>query len=155
MKSKHHHGHQLNYRLMYRISYHNNTGFTLIELLVVISIIGLLSSVVLSSLSGARQSARITRVVSDMEQLQQALEQYKTDKGCYPGGGACPGDGYQIYGETNDGNGLEVLVDEGYLSSLPPVPNLTSNSDFLGTFTSALTVSTGVVMICETLMMSM
>ncbi len=37
----------------------NRRGFTLIELLVVISIIGLLSSVILASLSVARQKGQI------------------------------------------------------------------------------------------------
>src|SRR3989344_2432781 len=51
-------------------------GFTLIELLVVIAIIGLLSSVVLASLNGARVKARDARRVADLKQLQVALELY-------------------------------------------------------------------------------
>ena len=51
-------------------------GFTLIELLVVIAIIGLLSSVVLSSLNGARQRGRDARRAADLKQLQVALELY-------------------------------------------------------------------------------
>lgn len=52
----------------------NNRGFTLIELLVVIAIIGLLSSVVLASLNTARQKSRDARRLSDVKQLQTALE---------------------------------------------------------------------------------
>lgn len=59
-------------------------GFTLIELLVVISIIGLLSSVVMSSLNTARQKARIARRVSDLKQVQVALEMYYNTNGRYP-----------------------------------------------------------------------
>ena len=51
-------------------------GFTLIELLVVISIIGLLSSVVLASLNGARQKARDARRKSDLKQLAIVNELY-------------------------------------------------------------------------------
>lgn len=59
-------------------------GFTLIELLVVIAIIGLLSSVVLASLNGARKKGRDARRVSDLKQLQVALELYYSDNGAYP-----------------------------------------------------------------------
>ncbi len=51
-------------------------GFTLIELLVVIAIIGLLSSVVLSSLNGARKKGRDARRMADLKQLQVAMELY-------------------------------------------------------------------------------
>lgn len=51
-------------------------GFTLIELLVVIAIIGILSSVVLASLNGARKKGRDARRISDLKQIQLALEMY-------------------------------------------------------------------------------
>lgn len=51
-------------------------GFTLIELLVVIAIIGILSSVVLASLNGARRKGRDARRIADVKQIQLALEMY-------------------------------------------------------------------------------
>ncbi|HEY4508044.1 MAG TPA: prepilin-type N-terminal cleavage/methylation domain-containing protein [Candidatus Paceibacterota bacterium] len=59
-------------------------GFTLIELLVVIAIIGILSSVVLASLNSARTKARDTRRVSDLKQIQVALELYYDANSKYP-----------------------------------------------------------------------
>ena len=59
-------------------------GFTLIELLVVIAIIGILSAVVLASLSAARLKARIAQRVADINQIQTALESYANDNGSYP-----------------------------------------------------------------------
>lgn len=62
-------------------------GFTLIELLVVIAIIGILSSVVVASLNGARKKARDARRVDDVKQLQLALDLYfdsSAGNGKYP-----------------------------------------------------------------------
>lgn len=59
-------------------------GFTLIELLVVISIIGLLSSVVLTTLNTARIKARDTKRQAEIKQIQIALETYYSDNGRYP-----------------------------------------------------------------------
>ena len=59
-------------------------GFTLIELLVVIAIIGLLSSIVLESVNAAREKARDARRISDLKQLQKAVELYYDDHGQYP-----------------------------------------------------------------------
>jgi prepilin-type N-terminal cleavage/methylation domain-containing protein len=62
----------------------NKKGFTLIELLVVIAIIGILSSVVLASLNSARQKSRDARRISDVKQLQLALELYFDSNANYP-----------------------------------------------------------------------
>lgn len=51
-------------------------GFTLIELLVVIAIIGILSSVVLTSLNGARQRGRDSKRITELKTIQLALELY-------------------------------------------------------------------------------
>lgn len=59
-------------------------GFTLIELLVVISIIGLLASIALVSLNGARVKARDTRRVADVRQLVTALNMYYNDNNTWP-----------------------------------------------------------------------
>ena len=54
-------------------------GFTLIELLVVIAIIGLLSTLAVVSLNGARQKARDARRMADVKSLQSAVELYIGD----------------------------------------------------------------------------
>ncbi len=61
-------------------------GFTLIELLVVIAIIGILSGVVLASLNVARLKARNAQRISDVRQVQLALEFFFDDQasGRYP-----------------------------------------------------------------------
>ncbi len=64
-------------------SFHKR-GFTLIELLVVIAIIGLLSAVVLASLTTAQQKGRDARRLSDIKQIQLALELYYDANQSYP-----------------------------------------------------------------------
>lgn len=62
------------------------TGFTLIELLVVIAIIGILMTVSVISLSGARRRARDTRRVADIQQVRNALLIYANQRATYPPG---------------------------------------------------------------------
>ena len=62
----------------------NGRGFTLIELLVVIAIIGLLASLSMIALNSAREKSRNSRRVSDMKQVQTALEMRFNDVHSYP-----------------------------------------------------------------------
>ena len=59
-------------------------GFTLIELLVVIAIIGLLSTLAVVALNNARMKSRDAKRVSDVKQVQTALELYYNDVNLYP-----------------------------------------------------------------------
>jgi prepilin-type N-terminal cleavage/methylation domain-containing protein len=59
-------------------------GFTLIELLVVIAIIGLLASIILASLNTAQQKGRDARRISDLKEIQLALELYYDANSTYP-----------------------------------------------------------------------
>ncbi len=62
----------------------NKQGFTLIELLVVVAIIGLLSTLAVVALGSAREKARDSKRLSDVKQVQTALELYYTDNNAYP-----------------------------------------------------------------------
>ena len=59
-------------------------GFTLIELIIVIAIIGILTSVVLSSTNASHQSARDDRRIADLKEIQIDLAQYNEYYGNYP-----------------------------------------------------------------------
>lgn len=59
-------------------------AFTLIELLVVIAIIAILTALILPALAGSKGKARDAQRVSDISQLQGALELYFDRCGDYP-----------------------------------------------------------------------
>ncbi len=98
-----------------------SAGFTLIELLVVIAIIGLLSGIVLASLSSARIKARDIKRVSDLKNIQLALELYYDEYGTYKvtgGGWAGGGQGWFSYeGGSYTKSVASVLKENGFLSS--------------------------------------
>lgn len=87
-------------------------GFTLIELLVVIAIIGILSSVVLASLNTARTKARDAKRLSDMRQMQLALEFYYDSFGRYPDSdfAGCGG-----WDSSGDGTFITPLVSNNFI----------------------------------------
>ncbi|MBU1956688.1 type II secretion system GspH family protein [Patescibacteria group bacterium] len=104
----------------------NGGGFTLIELLVVISIIGVLSSVVMVNVNKARMKAQDARRLSDMHQMQIALNFYYDSFGRYPAS-----DGAGIYGYDTSGTPvgapsfLTPLVSNNFLPAhlLDPITN--------------------------------
>lgn len=78
----------------------NKQAFTLIELLVVIAIIGILSTMAVVALQGARAKARDAKRITDIRQMQTALELYFNDWNSYPSAvtaGASIGTGSDIY----------------------------------------------------------
>ncbi len=111
-------------------------GFTLIELLIVIAIIGILSSMILVSLSGAKKRARDSQRASDVDQIYNALNAYYTQHGCLPMTSA--------YGESNlggwdyssQGRFLNFLADSGTIPIVPldPVNNMTGDGSPSGTY---------------------
>ena len=95
-----------------------NQGFTLIELLVVISIIGLLASVVIANLGEAKGKAQDAKRISDMRQIQNALERYFNEHRQYPG----PSVGVAIAGnQIGIGSPIDAVL-APYLSSVPKDP---------------------------------
>ena len=93
-------------------------GFTLIELLVVIAIIGILSSVVLASLNSARVKGRDARRVSDLKQLQLALELHYDNQQSYP---------VTASGGAAASTSLAALVSSNFISSIPADPTNSGN----------------------------
>ncbi|HET8708081.1 MAG TPA: type II secretion system major pseudopilin GspG [Pseudomonadales bacterium] len=92
------------------------TGFTMIEIMVVVAILGILAAMVVPSIIGKDDQARVARAKSDIKAISSALDMYKLDNYKYP---------------TTE-QGLEALVNKpenaknwpegGYLKKVPTDP---------------------------------
>ena len=96
----------------------SRSGFTLIELLVVIAIIGLLSSIVMSSLNSARIKARDARRIADLRSIRIALRFYLDDFKQYPP------QGYWTCSQLANWTTLQTSL-APYIQSLPKDPRNT------------------------------
>lgn len=59
-------------------------GFTIVELLIVIVVIGILAALVLTSVLGAQARARETKRITDLVSTKKQLELYKIENDVYP-----------------------------------------------------------------------
>ena len=112
-------------------------GFTLIELLVVISIIAVLSALVMNNLRETRARTRDVKRVSDLLEVQKALELYRAHNGRYP---ALPGSIDNVYGVSCWECGLinepfsqdddKLFVLSPYLNPRPSDPLVPASGSF-------------------------
>ncbi len=97
-------------------------GFTLIELLVVIAIIGILASVILTSLSTARAKSRDAKRITEVGQIRKALELFYDANQTYP---STTPTGY-----SGEDAGIQLLVANGVLPK-NPIPPAGTNATYL------------------------
>lgn len=99
-------------------------GFSLVELLVVIGIIAVLSAILMPNFMGAREKAKDSERIQDLNTMKTALRMYYNDNQAYPvGTGVTLGAGFTgympsamnlgftySYNQTNGGDGFVLCV---------------------------------------------
>lgn len=94
-------------------------AFTLIEILIVLSIVSLLSSIVFTSLSNAREKAQDVKMRSEAKQVRTSIEQYRQDMGFVPAPDGQYVLGTMVSEDTDEyRSAMQKLVPE-YLTSIP------------------------------------
>jgi prepilin-type N-terminal cleavage/methylation domain-containing protein len=120
-------------------------AFTLIELLVVIAIVGILSGLIIVSMSNAINAAKDAKIKSDIGTISKAVLVYAANNNSYPSGDIYP---CTIGGGTTRCTTLESNLAQ-YLTAIPKTPsNGFYTYSYFGTgpsFTLQSTLSTGSV----------
>jgi prepilin-type N-terminal cleavage/methylation domain-containing protein len=119
------------------LNLNNKKGFTLIELLVVIAIIGILSSVVLASLSTARAKSRDARRIGDISQMRTALEVYFDAYSTYATSSAL-----QTW-NVNSPNGGIASTSPVAIPKIPVTPSIGYNYYYCAMLTASSTTCDG------------
>ncbi len=96
-------------------------AFTLIELLIVVAIIGILAAIAVPNFLNAQVKAKVSRAVSDMRNIETALEMYQLDQNGYPMARSNP-----ITGQTGQIRLSErfypLTTPVSYMSTIPSDP---------------------------------
>ncbi len=101
---------------MNKYKQNQKSGFTLIELLVVIAIIGVLSSIVVTSLGSNKGKTRDALRKEDIKQIETAIDLYFQDNSSFPAN-------------------LTALKNTGYFDTFPTDPS--TNADYGYSFDSS------------------
>jgi prepilin-type N-terminal cleavage/methylation domain-containing protein len=109
-------------------------AFTLLELLVVVAIIGIIAAIVYPNISGSRGKARDAQRISDLGQLQFALQLYYDRCGQYPN---------SLGTGTSVGCPTGVTLDS-FIAQIPTVPQTGAGYDY--TLYQISTVNVGYVL---------
>ncbi|MDE2188749.1 MAG: type II secretion system protein [Patescibacteria group bacterium] len=95
-------------------------GFTLVEMLVVIAIIAILTGIIMANLMGSKAKSRDAKRVSDLAQIQLAIEQYFDRCNQYPT--TISGTLTSIYqGCPKDSNNVQITLGN-FISQIPNDP---------------------------------
>lgn len=87
------------------IIFKNRFGYTLIELMIAVAIIGILTSLGISSYIAVNKQARDAKRKSDLENIRSSLESYRSENDYYPAN-------------------LSPIVPSKFLNSIPNDPRL-------------------------------
>ncbi len=61
------------------------SGFTLVEMMVVVALIGILTSIAIPNFMQAQQAASRNACISNLSQLNSAIDMFNIDNGVWPG----------------------------------------------------------------------
>ncbi|MES2216741.1 MAG: type II secretion system protein [Patescibacteria group bacterium] len=113
---------------MKKTSYEFVRAFTLVELMVTVAIIALLTGIIVTNLTGSRSKARDAKRISDIGQIQLALELYFDRCKQYPQ--QIGGDPHISNAMLNVSNGCPAanpaIKLSSYISNIPTPPGGTS-----------------------------
>jgi len=98
----------------------SESGFTLVELMIVMTIIGLLAAIAIPSYIRSVQKAKEAVLKEDLHTLRMAIDSYTVDKEKAP-------------------QGLDDLVQAGYLKTLPVDPMTSRNDTWITSMSDTLT----------------